>query len=227
VCPGEHACCQFTDAGDENRLVATFVRDGVARGHKVVCISSAPSIEAETERLARLGGAVAAPVGDGRAELRLGAVCGDDTLVVMCRYDVSQFTVSSLLEVSAAHRVEVSPELMAVGRDGELAGARLRDSRTLRLVGELDYACATSIADMLVEHFHGGRPHAPTAWRRHRGRTLGRPAAHLAPGVPHHARRRADDAALGLKRRRARLGGLKTFLSLPYRPRAADLQKGR
>jgi hypothetical protein len=36
------------------------------------------------------------------------------------------------------------------------------DSRTLRLAGELDHGCATSIADMPVEHFHGERHHNHT-----------------------------------------------------------------
>jgi ABC-type transporter Mla MlaB component len=45
---------------------------------------------------------------------------------------------------------------MTIGRDRDLAAARLHDGRSLRLAGELDYDCATTVEDMLAAHFHGG-----------------------------------------------------------------------
>jgi ABC-type transporter Mla MlaB component len=51
--------------------------------------------------------------------------------------------------------VEISPELAPLGRDGDLAGARVLRTGALRLAGELDYDCAGTLADVLAAHFCG------------------------------------------------------------------------
>jgi ABC-type transporter Mla MlaB component len=88
-------------------------------------------------------------------EERLNDLCDDDTLVVLCRYDVAQFAAGALSEISAAHGVEVSPELLPIGREGDLACARLRDSRALRLAGGLDHGCAATVEEVVAAHFEG------------------------------------------------------------------------
>jgi ABC-type transporter Mla MlaB component len=84
------------------------------------------------------------------------ALAGDDcqgTLVFLCQYDHGRFGAGVLSEIAASHDVDVSPELAAIGRDGCLAAARV--GPTLRLTGELDFACADGLAGVLGTHFHG------------------------------------------------------------------------
>jgi ABC-type transporter Mla MlaB component len=214
VRPGEHACCRFAQARDDDRLLTSFIRDGLGRAHKVVCFSTTPAID--TARLAGTDAEAAAALADGRLDVlaahevylpdgrfevermvafvgeaharvlrdgyaglsltgdtrwaasgapgcdrlaeyeqRVGSVGDDQTLLMLCRYDMAQFPVGSLSDITAAHQVEVSPELMPIGRTGDLACARLGDGRTLRLAGELDYDCADTVAGLLAAHFHG------------------------------------------------------------------------
>jgi hypothetical protein len=48
---GEHACCRAADPHDRERLLAGFVRAGLARGHKVVHLADGAE---QDELLARL-----------------------------------------------------------------------------------------------------------------------------------------------------------------------------
>ncbi|MEA2241119.1 MAG: hypothetical protein QOD24_675 [Solirubrobacteraceae bacterium] len=75
------------------------------------------------------------------------------TLVFLCQYDHGRFGAGVLSEIAGAHDVDVSPELAPIGRDGCLAAARV--GQTLRLCGELDFACADGLAHILGTHFHG------------------------------------------------------------------------
>jgi hypothetical protein len=83
---------------------------------------------------------------------RLDDVMHDGTLVILCQYDHRGFAPGTLLEVAAAHTVDISPEL---GRDGDLAGARVQGEETLRFSGALDYVCADAVAGALDAHYHG------------------------------------------------------------------------
>jgi DcmR-like sensory protein len=62
------------------------------------------------------------------------------TLVFLWQYDHGRFGAGVLSAIAASHDVDVSPELAVIGRDGCLAAARV--GPTLRLSGELDFACA-------------------------------------------------------------------------------------
>jgi ABC-type transporter Mla MlaB component len=73
----------------------------------------------------------------------------------LCQYDHAQFGPGILADVVEAHEVDASPELAAIGRDGELAAARDRAHDALRLSGELDFGCAETVSDVLDAHFHG------------------------------------------------------------------------
>jgi anti-anti-sigma regulatory factor len=77
------------------------------------------------------------------------------TCSLLCQYDHSRFASGALSDVVDAHDVDVSPELAAIGRDGELAAARDRARDSLRLAGELDFGCAQTLSDVLDAHYHG------------------------------------------------------------------------
>jgi hypothetical protein len=74
---------------------------------------------------------------------------------ILCQYDHARFGPSMLADVVDAHEVDASPELAAIGRDGELAAALDRAHDALRLSGELDFGCAETVSDVLDAHFHG------------------------------------------------------------------------
>jgi ABC-type transporter Mla MlaB component len=74
---------------------------------------------------------------------------------ILCQYDHGRFGPGLLSDVVEAHEVDASPELAAIGRDGELAAARDRGRDALRLAGELDFGCAQTVSDVLDAHFHG------------------------------------------------------------------------
>jgi anti-anti-sigma factor len=78
----------------------------------------------------------------------------DGTRVLLCQYDHRHFTPGTMRDMADAHGVDASPDLAAIGRDGMLAAARVHGD-TLRLAGELDFGCATALADVLDAHFHG------------------------------------------------------------------------
>jgi anti-anti-sigma regulatory factor len=88
-------------------------------------------------------------------ERRFGEEPPDPTRVLLCQYDHGRIGSGSIADVAAAHGVDVSPELAALGRDGALAAARVRPQGTLRLAGELDFGSAQALADVLDAHFHG------------------------------------------------------------------------
>jgi ABC-type transporter Mla MlaB component len=90
-------------------------------------------------------------------EHRLDAGHVADTQVLLCQYDHPAFDERTLTEVSAVHRVVVSPVLAAIGRAGVLAAARVRDPETLRLAGELDFEAAGDVAGALEAEFPGPR----------------------------------------------------------------------
>jgi ABC-type transporter Mla MlaB component len=74
---------------------------------------------------------------------------------VLCQYDHGRFGPELLSDVIEAHTIDASPELAAIGRDGELAAARDRDRDALRLAGELDFGCAQTVSEVLDAHFEG------------------------------------------------------------------------
>jgi anti-anti-sigma regulatory factor len=75
-------------------------------------------------------------------------------VVFLCLYDHGRSGTGTLSDVTAAHDVDVSPELAPLGRDSLLAAARVQGD-TLRLAGELDFGCTPGLADVLDAHFHG------------------------------------------------------------------------
>jgi ABC-type transporter Mla MlaB component len=87
-------------------------------------------------------------------ERRFAEVMDDGDFDGLCQYDHGQFDAATLSEIADAHVVDLSPELAALVRTGCLAGARV-DGRTLRLAGELDFACADTLISILGSHFHG------------------------------------------------------------------------
>jgi anti-anti-sigma regulatory factor len=74
--------------------------------------------------------------------------------VLLCQYDHRRFDAGLLSGVADRHDVDLSPELATIGRDGMLAAARVRPG-TLRIAGELDFGCASTLAEVLDAHFHG------------------------------------------------------------------------
>jgi anti-anti-sigma regulatory factor len=74
---------------------------------------------------------------------------------ILCQYDHGRFGPAILSDLVEAHEIDASPELAAIGRDGDLAAARDRVSGALRLAGELDFGCAQTVSDVLDAHFHG------------------------------------------------------------------------
>lgn len=74
---------------------------------------------------------------------------------MLCQYDHGRFGPTILGDVIATHEVDASPELAAIGRDGDLAAAHDRRRGALRLAGELDFKCAQTVSEVLDAHFHG------------------------------------------------------------------------
>ncbi|MEA2245080.1 MAG: hypothetical protein QOD24_4636 [Solirubrobacteraceae bacterium] len=85
----------------------------------------------------------------GAYEARIASDIDAPAYSVLCQYDHGRFSPGLLSDVIEAHEVEASPELAAIGRDGELAAARDRASNTLRLAGELDFGCAQTVSEVL------------------------------------------------------------------------------
>jgi ABC-type transporter Mla MlaB component len=79
----------------------------------------------------------------------------DGTWAFLCLYDHGRFAAGTLAELAEAHAVDVSPELAEVGRVGYFAASRVLPGPTLRLAGELDFACADALAGVLDAHYHG------------------------------------------------------------------------
>jgi ABC-type transporter Mla MlaB component len=73
----------------------------------------------------------------------------------LCIYDHGRFAAGTLAEVAEAHEVDIAPELAQVGRVGYLAASHVLPGPTLRLSGELDFGCATALAEVLDGHHHG------------------------------------------------------------------------
>jgi ABC-type transporter Mla MlaB component len=88
-------------------------------------------------------------------EARLASDIDAASYSILCQYDHAQFGPGTLSDVVEFHQVDASPELAAIGRDGELAAARDRGRDALRLAGELDFGCAQTVSDVLDAHFHG------------------------------------------------------------------------
>jgi PAS domain S-box-containing protein len=53
--PGEHLCCLYETAEEHRVLTADFLRHGLERGEKVVCMGDARSVEAVLGRLCEIG----------------------------------------------------------------------------------------------------------------------------------------------------------------------------
>jgi len=83
------------------------------------------------------------------------AMEADGTWVILCIYDHGRFAAGTLAELIDAHGVDISPELAEVGRVGYFAASLVLPGPTLRLAGELDFACADALAGVLDAHYHG------------------------------------------------------------------------
>lgn len=88
-------------------------------------------------------------------EARLESDMDAPSYSILCHYDHGRFAPEVLSGVVEAHQVDASPELAAIGRDGELAAARDRRRGALRLAGELDFGCAQTVSEVLDAYFHG------------------------------------------------------------------------
>jgi anti-anti-sigma regulatory factor len=209
---GERGCCRAVVHADRQRLVRSFVRDGLRRGDRVVYLchddGAAQRALAAASQDDELRAAIAqgtlsvlnaqgrcAGVGggellasvhdehrraldDGLAGLSVtGDMCeavpgiadGDmpveyertlaelqeANLGMLCLFDHGRLPASMLSMLAAAHDVDVSPELVAIGRAGSLAAGWVRADRALRLAGELDIASAGELSAVLAAHFHG------------------------------------------------------------------------
>jgi ABC-type transporter Mla MlaB component len=91
----------------------------------------------------------------GAYEARLACDIDTPSYSLLCQYDHGRVGPALLSDVVESHEVEASPELAAIGRDGELAAARDRGRDALRLAGELDFGCAQTVSDVLDAHFPG------------------------------------------------------------------------
>jgi len=91
----------------------------------------------------------------GAYEARIAGDIDAPSYSVLCQYDHGLLGAGVLSDVIEAHAVDASPELAAIGRDGELAAARDRDRDALRLAGELDFGCAQTVWEVLDASFHG------------------------------------------------------------------------
>jgi anti-anti-sigma factor len=76
-------------------------------------------------------------------------------LGVLSLFDHRRFPAATLSMLAAAHDVDVSPALVAIGRVGSLAAGWVRGDRVLRIAGELDVANAGDLSAVLAAHFHG------------------------------------------------------------------------
>jgi len=91
----------------------------------------------------------------GAYEARIASDIDAPSYSVLCQYDQGRFGPGLLSDVIEAHEVDASPELAAIGRDGELAAARDRGRDALRLAGELDFGCAQTVSEVLDANFPG------------------------------------------------------------------------
>jgi anti-anti-sigma regulatory factor len=84
-------------------------------------------------------------------EQRLDALASPAT-AILCIYDPARAAPASA--VASLHDVDLAPELAPVGRHGQLEAAHLR-SGGLRLAGELDFAAAPILTEVLRSHCCG------------------------------------------------------------------------
>jgi anti-anti-sigma factor len=82
-----------------------------------------------------------------------------ETLLLLCRYDHGNLALNDACDgdLVAHHGVDISPELAALARTGNLAAARTGggSETQLRLAGDLDYTAAEALSPVLSAHFHG------------------------------------------------------------------------
>jgi anti-anti-sigma factor len=209
---GERGCCRAVVHADRQRLVHSFVRDGLRRGDRVMYLCPDDGAEQRALASARQDDELRAALAQGtlgvvnarrrRAGIRPGellaqvheehrraledglaglsvtgdmcdAVPGvaesdmpveyeraldelqDANLGMLCLFDHRRLPASTLSMLAAAHDVDVSPELVAIGRAGALAAGWVRADHALRLAGELDIASASELSAVLAAHFHG------------------------------------------------------------------------
>ena len=88
-------------------------------------------------------------------ERRFAEVTGDGDVAALCQYPHGDFEPAMLTAVTAAHAVDLAPELAALVRTGYLLVAHIVDGQMLRLAGELDFACADALVSVLAGHIHG------------------------------------------------------------------------
>jgi MEDS: MEthanogen/methylotroph, DcmR Sensory domain len=73
----------------------------------------------------------------------------------LCQYDHARLAAEIMAEVVAAHHVDASPELAAIGRDGPVVAVRDRARDVLRLAGWLDLSCAPAVSEVIDAHVDG------------------------------------------------------------------------
>jgi ABC-type transporter Mla MlaB component len=88
-------------------------------------------------------------------ERRLDEEFGDATQVLLCQYDQHRFETGTLVEMTEAHHVEVSPPLATMDPTGALAAARVHPPETLRLAGDLAFENVAGLRDYLDANVHG------------------------------------------------------------------------
>jgi anti-anti-sigma regulatory factor len=70
VRPGEHACCRFPRPEDRERLTFAFVRAGLERRHKVLCLHEPEDSGSFVQRLVAADARVADALASGQLEVR-------------------------------------------------------------------------------------------------------------------------------------------------------------
>jgi ABC-type transporter Mla MlaB component len=143
---GEQACSRVVDPVDRERLSVAFIREGLRRGDKVVYICDHEDVDVVVGRLETLdpglGSTMAREQFRPAREAYIPAGSFDpNRMVGLVRRDYES--------------VDVSPELAAIGRRGELEAARDWSCGALRLSGELDFRCASTVSEVLEKHFDG------------------------------------------------------------------------
>lgn len=182
VCLGEHG--DGAPMVDALRAADRRGDEALASGQLMLCDADKPDVTDGTFAADRVIGLIreahAAALRDGYAALSItgdmGWVLADppspdalvlyeqrlndearDTLLMLCRYDQGLVALSSAGDIAAQHSIDIGPELVALTRTGNLAGAWTGrgDGAELRLAGELDYTGAEALTRVLAANLHG------------------------------------------------------------------------
>jgi ABC-type transporter Mla MlaB component len=146
------------------RAQAAYLADGCFDPERLIAMLHQEHERAHAEGYTGLGvigempaAVCEAPGGDQLAAYEAQVDAGIDGAAcsILCQYDHGRFNGDVMSDVIRAHQLDASPELAAIGRDGDLAAARDREHDALRLAGELDFGCAQTVSDVLDAHFDG------------------------------------------------------------------------